>query len=61
MRSTPGLDDDEPRAGLLQQVSSLDLNKTDKILVAAALGTAAFLILAAIVVGLVIFLFWRSG
>jgi len=55
------LNDPEPRAGPIQQLSSLDLNKKDKILMAAALGTAAFLILAAIVVGLVIFLYCRSG
>jgi len=41
-------------------VSSLDVNKSDTILVAAVFGVAALLILAAIVVGIVACLWWRS-
>jgi len=60
-RSTPGLNDPEPRAGPLQAVSSLELGKSDKYVVAIALGIGAVLILAAIITGLVVCLCWRSG
>jgi len=62
--ATPGVNDSEPqdpRPGFRQAVSALVLNKTDKILVAATLGAAAFLILVAILVGLVACLCWRSA
>ena len=60
-RSTPGLNDPEPRAGPLQAVSSLELGKSDKYVVAIALGIGAVLVLAAIITGLVVCLCWRSG